>query len=75
MESLREYLKEHRLITDGAMGTYYAELAKDQTSLVERCTLENPDIIEKIHNEYIEAGAKLIRTNTCSAQTKKSRKS
>lgn len=69
MESLREYLKEHRLITDGAMGTYYAELAKDQTSLVERCTLENPDIIEKIHNEYIEAGAKLIRTNTFAANT------
>lgn len=70
MESLREYLKKYRLITDGAMGTYYSDITMNPSSQVERCTIENPDIIERIHNEYIEAGAKLIRTNTFAAGTK-----
>lgn len=70
MESLREYLKKHRLITDGAMGTYYSDITMNPSELVERCIIDNPDIVERIHNEYIEAGAKLIRTNTFAANTK-----
>ncbi|SHH92081.1 bifunctional homocysteine S-methyltransferase/methylenetetrahydrofolate reductase [Clostridium grantii] len=66
---LKEYLKNNVLITDGAMGTYYSELTKDYSSLCEFANINNPEIIEKIHQDYIKAGAKLIRTNTFSANS------
>ena len=57
----------HILLTDGAMGTYYAEKTGDFAGLPERVNLSNPALIQDIHREYIEAGASLIRTNTFSA--------
>ena len=66
---IKEYLKNNILITDGAMGTYYSELTGNDVSYCEFGNLTHKDIIKRIHNEYIEAGAKLIRTNTFSANT------
>lgn len=66
---ITEYLKNNILICDGAMGTYYSELSGNDISYCEFANLNNRDIIKKIHCEYIEAGAKLIRTNTFSANT------
>lgn len=57
----------HILLTDGAMGTYYAEKTGDFTGLPERVNLSNPALIRDIHREYITAGASLIRTNSFSA--------
>ena len=45
---IRDYLKEHILITDGAMGTYYASKFHDET-LVERENFEHPERIAQIH--------------------------
>lgn len=64
MQDLRSYLKENILITDGAMGTYFSELIKENDVIPELAMLKTPHIIEQIHNEYIDAGAKIIRTNT-----------
>ncbi len=64
MMEIREYLKEHRLIVDGAMGTYYTSLVKDESSFCELANLEDPELITNIHRQYIEAGANLVRTNT-----------
>ena len=55
------------LLTDGAMGTYYAEKTGDFTGLPEGANLSNPALVRDIHREYIAAGASLIRTNTFSA--------
>lgn len=66
---IRDYLKKNVLITDGAMGTYYSEKTGEKVSYCELANTENPQIINEIHKEYIEAGAKLIRTNTFSANT------
>lgn len=66
---ISDYLKTNVLITDGAMGTYYSEITD---KLPRDCVLANiyePDIIEKIHKDYIEAGSRIIRTNTFSANT------
>ncbi len=61
--SLREFLKGNRIITDGAMGTYFAsQFQKDCTS--EEANLEDAALIKDIHISYIKAGADLIRTNT-----------
>jgi len=66
---IKEYLKNDVLICDGAMGTYYSELTGNDVSYCEFGNLNDKDTIKKIHNEYIKAGAKLIRTNTFSANT------
>ncbi|MBC8015810.1 MAG: bifunctional homocysteine S-methyltransferase/methylenetetrahydrofolate reductase [Sporomusaceae bacterium] len=64
---MREYLLNHILITDGAMGTYYAQITDKYNVLPEFANISDPQTIERIHQEYITAGAKLIRTNTFSA--------
>ena len=61
---IRTYLKEHLLIADGAMGTYYSQCYPDGELLVERENLLHPERIRGIHEEYIRAGARLLRTNT-----------
>lgn len=66
---IKKYLKNHVLISDGAMGTYYSELTGNDASYCEFGNLNDKETIKKIHDEYINAGAKLIRTNTFSANT------
>ncbi|OOM70473.1 bifunctional homocysteine S-methyltransferase/5,10-methylenetetrahydrofolate reductase [Clostridium puniceum] len=64
---IKEYLKNNVIISDGAMGTYYSELTGNDVSYCEFANLNDKETIKKIHTEYIDAGAKLIRTNTFSA--------
>ncbi|MDF2485190.1 MAG: Methionine synthase (cobalamin-dependent), methyltransferase domain [Herbinix sp.] len=64
---LKEYLKTHRLFPDGSMGTYYCSIVNQQNAISERANLSAPDIIKKIHIDYIKAGAGLLRTNTFAA--------
>ena len=49
------------------MGTYYSEITGNDVSYCEFANLNDKNTIKKIHSKYIEAGAKLIRTNTFSA--------
>ncbi len=63
MENIRDYLKNNILLFDGAMGTYYDELTDDGIGC-ELANIKNSELIRGIHNEYIEAGAKAILTNT-----------
>lgn len=63
MKPISDYLKEKRLLTDGSFGTYYAE--KYQTDdTPEQANLDHPGRVLEIHREYVQAGAKLLRTNT-----------
>jgi methionine synthase I (cobalamin-dependent)/5,10-methylenetetrahydrofolate reductase len=64
--TIQECLRDHVLITDGAMGTYYAELTGDASGFCELASHSRPELIKQIHQEYINAGAQLIRTNTFS---------
>lgn len=66
---LQEYLKDHRLITDGAMGTYYEKKYTVKSGLAELENLNAPDKIKQIHLDYIHSGARLIRTNTFACNT------
>lgn len=63
--NIREYIKEHKILMDGAMGTYYA--AKYNGEVAEYANLEHPERVREIHREYLEAGANLILTNTFAA--------
>lgn len=67
---IRRFLENNILICDGAMGTYYSEITGNDVSYCEFGNLNDKSTIRKIHEEYIKAGAKLIRTNTFSANTK-----
>lgn len=62
--NIGEYLKTRRLITDGAMGTYYAKLGGRESLVSEWANIEEPEVIAEIHRAYLLAGANLIRTNT-----------
>ena len=55
-------------ILDGAMGTMIQKHgAAEADNNSERLNLTRPDVIKKIHKEYIAAGADIIETNTFSA--------
>ena len=64
---IQDYLKQHKLIFDGAMGTYYSRLENNDNAISEYANLKAPDKILQIHRSYIDAGAKLIRTNSFAA--------
>lgn len=51
------------LLMDGAMGTYFNQKYTSAYE-AEEANLAHPEQIAAIHKEYIEAGARLIRTNT-----------
>ena len=65
---LYDRLKSEILVADGAFGTYYAK-KYDTGSLPELANLQASDRVLAIHKEYIEAGAKIIRTNTFASNT------
>ncbi len=67
--NIREYLKSYKLITDGAFGTYYTTIQKDSKWNVEEANTKDKETVKKIHEQYIQAGAKLIRTNTFASNT------
>lgn len=66
--AIQEKLKREKLLFDGAFGTYYAHLY-DTKQLPELANTNHPDRVSRIHNEYIDAGAQIIRTNTFACNT------
>ncbi|MFY3792102.1 bifunctional homocysteine S-methyltransferase/methylenetetrahydrofolate reductase [Ureibacillus sp. MALMAid1270] len=62
---LKEALKSRVLTADGAMGTLLYSYGLDYCH--EEMNLVRPELIEKIHSEYIAAGADIIQTNTYGA--------
>ncbi|MER2030550.1 MAG: bifunctional homocysteine S-methyltransferase/methylenetetrahydrofolate reductase [Solibacillus sp.] len=62
---LLEELQTRVLTADGAIGTLLYSYGLDYCH--EEMNIARPDIIEKIHGEYIAAGADIIQTNTYGA--------
>ncbi|MCM3339935.1 methionine synthase [Paenibacillus sp. MER TA 81-3] len=73
--TLQERLQERILILDGAMGTMIqqADLTPDDfggehlDGCNEMLVLTRPDVISRIHEQYLEAGADILETNTFGA--------
>jgi methionine synthase I (cobalamin-dependent)/5,10-methylenetetrahydrofolate reductase len=59
-------LHQGPILCDGAMGTML-DLYEYPDLPHELQNVKNPDIVERIHREYIAAGAEVIQTNTFSA--------
>ena len=66
---IADCLKGQIFLADGAMGTYYQQIMGDCRHFPEIANISDPVTIQKIHEEYLDSGAKLIRTNTFSANT------
>jgi 5-methyltetrahydrofolate--homocysteine methyltransferase len=82
MSSIEDCLKNRILVLDGAMGTilqryqfeepdFRGELFKDSIIPLkgnyDLLSLTKPEVISKVHSDYLEAGADIIETNTFSA--------
>jgi len=81
-EDLEQLLAQRILVLDGAMGTMvhalkfsesdfrgarFANHPKDLRNLIDVLCLTQPDAIQKIHRDYLEAGADIVETNTFGA--------
>ena len=79
LNNIKEHLEKRILIIDGAMGTmiqrldfgeddFRGERFKDHPSPLkgnnDLLSITQGDAIEKIHRQYLEAGADIIETNT-----------
>lgn len=64
---LRQALSQEILTGDGAMGTYLYQMGFPVGISYEELNLLKPDVIADVHRRYYEAGARVIETNTFSA--------
>jgi homocysteine S-methyltransferase len=55
------------ILVDGAMGTMLHARGADFTSCFDALNLTRPDLVGEVHRAYIEAGARIIETNTFGA--------
>lgn len=60
------WIEEHRAIVplDGGMGTLLAEKGWTPPMLPEEMNIHSPEVVAGIHAAYINAGARIIETNT-----------
>ncbi|MCM8820596.1 MAG: homocysteine S-methyltransferase family protein [Candidatus Omnitrophica bacterium] len=64
---LEKIMEDNKVVLiDGSMGTYL-EVLGYRGKTPELAVIENPKLIQKIHKEYIEAGASIILTDTFGA--------
>ncbi len=85
IEQLQRLLRERIVILDGAVGTMVQQRrlteadyrgarfagwrGKDLKGCIDLLNLTQPQIIEDIHRQYLEAGADIIETNTFNSQS------
>src|SRR6478736_3241510 len=55
------------LVFDGAMGSLLYERGVFVTQNFEQLNVSRPDIVRKIHEDYLAAGAQVLETNTYGA--------
>ncbi len=64
MISIEDLLKNKPVLFDGAMGTSIQSLGLEEIDPPELLSIKYPDKLETIHQNYIQAGSKVIETNT-----------
>jgi len=66
-EEIKEQLNKRTLLLDGAMGTMLQAYGLKSGECSEQWNISHPQVVQKIHQEYIKAGADIILTNTFGA--------
>ncbi len=72
MTDIRSLLGKKTLFFDGGMGTMLQKNGMGTGEIPELLNLTNPELIEKIHTEYLMSGADIISANTFGANPLKS---
>ncbi len=66
-KSLKQRIEDSVLILDGAMGTQLFAHGIESGRCNDYLNIEEPDIVKKVHQSYIDAGSQAIITNTFGA--------
>jgi len=69
--ALLKQLQQHPLLCDGAMGSLLYTRGITYEQCFDALNLTQPELIQGIHTEYINAGAQIIETNTFGANRAK----
>jgi homocysteine S-methyltransferase len=64
MKDFLAALQERVLFCDGAMGTMLLRRGVTTDLCVDELNLSNPDAVRRLHQDYLDAGADIIETNT-----------
>lgn len=67
MTGLRELLGRELLFFDGATGTMLQALGLKPGELPELWNFTHPELVEKVHKAYYDAGSNFVKTNTFGA--------
>ena len=67
MATFLEALASGPLVVDGAMGSQLFERGILYNACLEELNLTRPELIRKVHEDYVRAGANVIETNTFGA--------
>ncbi|MBQ6893315.1 MAG: homocysteine S-methyltransferase family protein [Clostridia bacterium] len=67
--NILEFLKENIVILDGGMGTLLQSAGLKAGEHPERWNITHPEIVQKIHCDYYNAGSNVVNTNTFGANT------
>ena len=65
--AILEELREKILLFDGGTGSLLQEAGLKPGELPETWNISHPDIVVKLHSDYLEAGCDIIKTNTFGA--------
>lgn len=72
MADIRNLLGKKMMFFDGGMGSMLQKNGMSAGEIPELLNISNAELIEKIHTQYLEAGADIITTNTFGANPLKS---
>ncbi len=67
MANFLDLLRERVVLGDGATGTYLYELGVPLHHCLEEVNLTRPDLVARVYQEYADAGAQVIETNSFGA--------
>src|SRR5579863_5732175 len=67
MAAFLDALARGPLVVDGAMGTQLYERGVLFSACFEELCLSKPDLVRRVHEDYVRAGAQILETNTFGA--------
>jgi homocysteine S-methyltransferase len=67
LQDFREFSENNIVVFDGAMGTMLYQRGVYINRVYDELNLSQPTLVQGIHSEYLEAGARVLETNTFGA--------
>ena len=71
--NFRQALASEVLVADGAMGTLLVTRGAESSTAKSSLCLSTPEAVSEIHDDYVDAGARILTTNTWDANRVKLR--